>query len=111
MSDMDFFECENILREIAMCFEEKWLKKKKQSWDTFCGAVGWSLAISIAASASYGLSGTKSTGTTSNNIKISRKKSPHGPTRITQKLGIPAPKTECFLNVHGPGYVFFVFPP
>ena len=46
-----------------------------------------------------------------NNIKISRKKSAQGPTRITQKLGIPAPKTDCFLNVHVPGYVFFVFPP
>ena len=62
MSDMDFFECENILREIAMCFEEKQQKKKKHSWDTFSGAVGWSLAIGIAASASYGQSGTKSTG-------------------------------------------------
>ena len=50
-------------------------------------------------------------GSASNNIKISRKKSAQGPTRITQKLGIPAPKTDCFLNVHVPGYVFFVFPP
>ena len=38
MSDMDFFECENILREIAMCFEEKYLVEEEK---TFIGYFLW----------------------------------------------------------------------